>query len=213
MGQAYPELLRAEPLIIETLRLEETRFHDTLARGLSILDEASRSLKPGDALDGKIAFKLYDTYGFPLDLTQDVLRATRNTVDVMVYNEEMERQRQEARKAWAGSGELATEALWYAIKEKTGATEFLGYDMERAEGLVAAILKDGKEVPALGPGEAGSIILYQTPFYGNQAVKSVTRVSCKQAGFASASTIRRKTRQSFVHEGLSRKASCAWACP
>ncbi|HXN89745.1 MAG TPA: alanine--tRNA ligase, partial [Methylocella sp.] len=166
MGQAYPELLRAEPLIIETLRLEETRFLDTLARGLSILGDATRDLPQGGTLPGGVAFKLYDTYGFPLDLTQDALRARSLHVDVEGFEAAMERQRREARKAWAGSGELATEALWFAVKEKTGATEFLGYDMERAEGLVAAILKDGKEVAILGPGETGSVILNQTPFYG-----------------------------------------------
>ena len=146
MGQAYPELLRAEPLIIETLRLEETRFLDTLARGLSILDDATRHLPQGGTLPGGVAFKLYDTYGFPLDLTQDALRARALHLDIEGFEAAMERQRREARKAWAGSGELTTEALWFAVKEKTGATEFLGYDMERAEGLVAAILKDGKEV-------------------------------------------------------------------
>src|ERR1700730_18051828 len=155
MGLAYPELLRAEPLIIETLRLEETRFRDTLARGLSILDDATRDLPQGGTLPGGVAFKLYDTYGFPLDLTQDALRARALHVDVADFEAAMERQRRETRKAWAGSGELATEALWFAVKEKTGATEFLGYDMERVEALVAAILKDGKEVAILGPGETG----------------------------------------------------------
>ncbi|MGH6820879.1 MAG: alanine--tRNA ligase, partial [Methylocella sp.] len=110
MGQAYPELLRAEPLIIETLRLEETRFRDTLARGLSILDDATRDLPQGGTLPGGVAFKLYDTYGFPLDLTQDALRARALHVDVEGFEAAMERQRREARKAWAGSGELATEA-------------------------------------------------------------------------------------------------------
>ncbi|MGH9866075.1 MAG: alanine--tRNA ligase, partial [Candidatus Acidiferrales bacterium] len=166
MGQTYPELLRAEPLIIETLRLEETRFLDTLARGLSILDEAIRDLPQGGTLPGGVAFKLYDTYGFPLDLTQDALRARSLHVDVEGFEAAMERQRREARKAWAGSGELATEALWFAVKEKTGATEFLGYDMERGEGFVAAILKESKEVEILGAGETGSVILNQTPFYG-----------------------------------------------
>jgi alanyl-tRNA synthetase len=166
MGQFYPELLRAEALIIETLRLEETRFRSTLKKGLEILEEARETLSPGDELDGKIAFKLYDTYGFPLDLTQDALRATSNTVNVDVYGQEMERQRAEARKAWTGSGEAATEIIWFAIKEKNGATDFLGYDTMRAEGVVAAILKDGKAVEHLNAGENGSIILNQTPFYG-----------------------------------------------
>ncbi|MCI0466777.1 MAG: alanine--tRNA ligase [Beijerinckiaceae bacterium] len=166
MGQAYPELLRAEPLIVETLRLEETKFRGTLARGLSILDEETRALPQGGILAGDVAFKLYDTYGFPLDLTQDALRARGFGVDTAGFAAAMERQRAEARKAWAGSGEMATEAFWFAIKEKTGATDFLGYDMERAEGLAVALLKDGKEVSALRTGESGSVILNQTPFYG-----------------------------------------------
>src|SRR5579875_31769 len=203
MGQAYPELLRAEPLIIETLRLEETRFRMTLKHGLEILEEARASLKPGDELDGKIALKLYDTYGFPLDLTQDALKATGNTVNVAVFNQEMERQRQEARKAWAGSGEQATEALWFAIKEKTGATEFLCYDLERAEGLVTAIVKNGKEVQTLGPGEPGAVILNQTPFYGESGGQ------VGDTGYMHASGIRfrvdntqKKLGTLFVHEGL-----------
>jgi alanyl-tRNA synthetase len=203
MGQAYPELLRAEPLIIETLRLEESRFLDTLARGLSILDEATRDLPQGGTLPGSVAFKLYDTYGFPLDLTQDALRARALHVDVEGFQSAMDRQRAEARKAWAGSGELATEALWFAIKEKTGATEFLGYDMERAEGLVAAILKDGKEVQVLGPGEAGSVILNQTPFYAESGGQ------VGDTGVMHASGIRfrvdntqKKLGTLFVHEGL-----------
>ncbi len=203
MGQAYPELLRAEPLIIETLRLEETRFLDTLARGLSILDDATRDLPQGGTLPGGVAFKLYDTYGFPLDLTQDALRARSLHVDVEGFEALMERQRREARKAWAGSGELATEALWFAVKEKTGATEFLGYDMERAEGLVAAILKDGKEVAILRPGETGSVILNQTPFYGESGGQ------VGDTGVMRASGVRfrvddtqKKLGNLFVHEGL-----------
>ncbi|HYP57916.1 MAG TPA: alanine--tRNA ligase [Beijerinckia sp.] len=166
MGQAYPELLRAEALIVETLRLEETRFRVTLARGLSILDEETRALPQDGTLPGDIAFKLYDTYGFPLDLTQDALRARGLNVDTQGFQAAMQRQRAEARKAWAGSGEAATEAVWFAVKEKTGATEFFGYDTERAEGIVAAIVKDGTEVDRLPLGERGAIILNQTPFYG-----------------------------------------------
>jgi alanyl-tRNA synthetase len=203
MGQAYPELLRAEPLIIETLRLEETRFHDTLARGLSILDEATRDLPQGGTLPGSVAFKLYDTYGFPLDLTQDALRARALHVDVEGFNAAMERQRQEARKAWAGSGELATEALWFAIKEKTGATEFLGYELEHAEGLVAAIIKDGKEVPALGPGETGLVILNQTPFYGESGGQVGDTGVMRASGICfRVDNTQKKLGNLFVHEGL-----------
>ena len=156
MGTAYPELVRAEALIVETLRLEETRFRVTLKKGLEILDEARTSLKPGDELDGKIAFKLYDTYGFPLDLTQDALRSTANTVNTGVYNQEMERQRAEARSAWAGSGEAATEKIWFELREKLGATDFLGYETETAEGVVVALLQDGDEVEKLEAGSTGS---------------------------------------------------------
>jgi alanyl-tRNA synthetase len=166
MGQAYPELVRAEALIVETLRLEETRFRETLSRGLAILDEAMRDLPPEGVLPGEVAFKLYDTYGFPFDLTQDALRARHLGVDTDGFRAAMERQRAEARKAWAGSGEAATETVWFAIKEKTGATDFLGYDTEHAEGIVAALSRDGREVDRLLPGESGVVILNQTPFYG-----------------------------------------------
>jgi alanyl-tRNA synthetase len=166
MGQAYPELLRAEPLITETLKLEETRFRNTLARGLAILDDKSRALKQGDMFDGETAFTLYDTYGFPLDLTQDALRARGIGVDVASFTDAMERQRELARASWSGSGEAATEAVWFALREKLGATEFLGYETESAEGVVSALVRDGKEVSELKAGESGVVIVNQTPFYG-----------------------------------------------
>jgi alanyl-tRNA synthetase len=166
MGQAYPELIRAEALITETLKLEETRFRRTLERGLAILDEASKSLKKGDMFDGVTAFTLYDTYGFPLDLTQDALRPRGIGVDIAAFTDAMEQQRQKARASWAGSGEAADEAVWFSLREKIGPTEFLGYETERAEGVVAAIVRDGKEVAALNKGESGSVVLNQTPFYG-----------------------------------------------
>src|SRR6185437_4636468 len=122
MGQAYPELVRAEPLITETLRLEETRFRRTLERGLAILEDASKSLKTGDMFDGETAFTLYDTYGFPLDLTQDALRARGIGVDQASFSDAMERQREKARASWAGSGEAATETIWFGLREKVGAT-------------------------------------------------------------------------------------------
>ncbi|MGH6811141.1 MAG: alanine--tRNA ligase [Methylocella sp.] len=206
MGQAYPELLRAEPLIIETLRLEETRFRDTLARGLSILDDATRDLPQGGTLPGGVAFKLYDTYGFPLDLTQDALRARSLHVDAKGFEAAMERQRREARMAWAGSGELATEALWFAIKEKIGATEFLGYDMERGEGFVAAILKESKEVEILGAGETGSVILNQTPFYGESGGQVGDTGVMRASGVRfRVDNTQKKLGNLFVHEGLVEK--------
>jgi alanyl-tRNA synthetase len=165
MGQAYPELMRAENLIEETLRLEETRFRKTLERGLVILDEKSSSLKKGDMFDGDTAFTLYDTYGFPLDLTQDALRNRGIGVDIASFTDAMDRQRAKARAAWAGSGDTASENVWFPLREKLGATEFLGYETESAEGVVAALVKDGKDVESLASGESGAIVLNQTPFY------------------------------------------------
>ncbi|MGY4307510.1 alanyl-tRNA synthetase [Bradyrhizobium sp. USDA 4369] len=166
MGQAYPELIRAEALIKETLRLEETRFRKTLERGLAILDEKSATLTKGDMFDGDVAFTLYDTYGFPLDLTQDALKSRGISVDQASFTDAMERQRAKARAAWAGSGEAATETVWFPLREKLGATEFLGYETETAEGAVTALVKDGAEVDSLKAGDSGAIVLNQTPFYG-----------------------------------------------
>src|SRR6201987_1159748 len=165
MGQAYPELVRAEALIEETLRLEETRFRKTLERGLSILDEKSAGLMKGDMFDGDTAFTLYDTYGFPLDPTQDALKSRGISVDQAAFTDAMDRQREKARASWAGSGEAADEAIWFPLREKLGATEFLGYETESAEGVVSALVKGGKETDSLKAGETGSIVLNQTPFY------------------------------------------------
>jgi alanyl-tRNA synthetase len=165
MGQAYPELHRAEGLITETLKLEEIRFRKTLERGLAILDEASKSLKKGDMFDGVTAFTLYDTYGFPLDLTQDALKPRGVGVDIASFTDAMERQREKARASWAGSGEAADEAVWFKLREKHGGADFLGYETETAAGVVIALLRDGKEVSALQKGESGAVILNQTPFY------------------------------------------------
>ncbi len=165
MGQAYPDLVRAEKLIEETLRLEETRFRKTLSRGLAILDEKSAGLKKGDMFDGDTAFTLYDTYGFPLDLTQDALKSRGISVDQASFTDAMERQREKARASWAGSGDAASETIWFPLREKLGATEFLGYDTESAEGVVTALVRDGKDADSLKAGESGSIVLNQTPFY------------------------------------------------
>jgi len=165
MGQAYPELIRAEPLITETLRLEERRFRKTLERGLAILDEETKSLTRGAQLKGEVAFTLYDTYGFPLDLTQDALKSRGITVDLTAFEAAMERQRQQARASWTGSGEAATEAVWFALRERVGATDFLGYETEVAEGVVQALIRDGREVESLSKGESGILVLNQTPFY------------------------------------------------
>ncbi|TIS87643.1 alanine--tRNA ligase [Mesorhizobium sp.] len=166
MGQAYPELVRGQPLITETLKLEETRFRKTLARGLGLLADATETLGSGDRLDGETAFKLYDTYGFPLDLTQDALRQRGVSVDLDGFNAAMERQKAEARKSWAGSGDAATETVWFAVREKAGATEFLGYDTEQAEGIVQALVRDGVAVESAVAGETVAVVVNQTPFYG-----------------------------------------------
>jgi alanyl-tRNA synthetase len=165
MGAAYPELKRAEALTSETLRLEELRFRDTLARGLKLLDEATEGMSRGDRLSGDTAFRLYDTYGFPLDLTEDVLRPRGMSVDTAGFNAAMARQREDARKAWTGSGETGTDALWFALKDEIGATEFLGYETEQAEGTIVAMLKDGARVQCASTGET-RILTNQTPFYG-----------------------------------------------
>jgi alanyl-tRNA synthetase len=165
MGDAYPELVRAQPLITETLKLEETRFKRTLGTGLKLLEDETRGLKAGGTLKGDVAFKLYDTYGFPLDLTQDVLRARDIKVDTAGFEKSMDEQRAKARAAWAGSGEAASEAIWFDVRQRAGATEFLGYDTERAEGKIQAIVLDGKEVSSLKAGQTGWIVANQTPFY------------------------------------------------
>jgi alanyl-tRNA synthetase len=166
MGGAYPELVRAQPLITETLRLEETRFKHTLERGLKLLDEATAALPEGGVLDGETAFRLYDTFGFPLDLTQDALRGKGYGVDVDGFGVAMDRQRAEARKSWTGSGEAATEALWFAIRDEVGATDFFGYDTESAEGKVVAIVRDGERMEVAEAGQEVAIVANQTPFYG-----------------------------------------------
>jgi alanyl-tRNA synthetase len=202
MGQAYPELRRAEALIAETLKLEETRFRKTLERGLAILEDEARALKQGDALKGDTAFTLYDTYGFPLDLTQDALRARGIAVDVEGFNAAMEKQREKARAAWAGSGDAAAETVWFALREKAGATEFLGYETERAEGVVAALVRDGKEVAALKAGESGAVVLNQTPFYGESGgqVGDTGLMSADGVRFRVTDT-QKKVGDLFVHFG------------
>jgi alanyl-tRNA synthetase len=166
MGQAYPELVRGEQMIEETVRLEEQRFLKTLSRGLAILDDASAGLKQGDMLEGVTAFKLYDTYGFPLDLTQDALRTRGITVDLSGFEDAMARQRAEARASWSGSGEVGEDKVWFAVADKVGPTEFLGYETETAEGVVTALVRDGRMVDELKAGEEGYVVLNQTPFYG-----------------------------------------------
>ncbi|WP_455478250.1 alanine--tRNA ligase [Bartonella sp. B10] len=166
MGQAYPELVRAESLISEILKLEEIRFRKTLERGISLLNEASTNLEEGDRFDGGIAFKLYDTYGFPLDLTQDVLRHRGISVDIDAFDKAMEHQKEAARANWSGSGETITETIWFSVRDQVGSTEFLGYKTEKAEGVITAIVQDDKTVDHISSGQKAIIIVNQTPFYG-----------------------------------------------
>ena len=166
MGQAFPELGRAEALISETLKLEETRFKQTLDRGLRLLGEATAKLGDGAALPGEFAFKLYDTYGFPLDLTEDVLRGEGRAVDHAGFDAAMERQRAAARAAWSGSGDAATERVWFEIRDDVGAGEFLGYAVDTAEAKVLALVVDGARVERAETGAEVAIVVNQTPFYG-----------------------------------------------
>jgi alanyl-tRNA synthetase len=166
MAAAYPELSRAAALITETLKLEETRFRSLLDRGLHLLEAETQRLGSGQALPGDVAFRLYDTYGFPLDLTQDALRAEGRAVDVAGFEAAMAEQKKRARAAWAGSGEAATETLWFDLKERLGASEFLGYSTERAEGTIAALVADGAPINSAAQGREVAVVLNQTPFYG-----------------------------------------------
>jgi alanyl-tRNA synthetase len=208
MGQAYPELSRAEPLVTETLKLEETRFRKTLARGLVLLEEGSKQLSRGERFSGEAAFTLYDTFGFPLDLTQDALKPRGIAVDTEAFNAAMERQREKARASWAGSGEAATEALWFALKERIGATDFLGYETDTAEGVVAALVKDGKEVDVLRAGESGAVVLNQTPFYGEAGGQvGDTGVMHADGVRLSVTDTQRKAGDVFVHSGKVEKGT------
>jgi alanyl-tRNA synthetase len=208
MGQAYPELSRAEALISETLKLEETRFRKTLERGLALLEEGSKELGRGAKFSGEAAFTLYDTYGFPLDLTQDALKPRGITVDTESFDAAMERQREKARASWAGSGDAATEAVWFSLREKAGASEFLGYETETAEGVVAALVKDGKEVDALRAGESGAIVLNQTPFYAESGGQvGDTGVMRGDGVHFSVADTQKKAGDVFVHSGTVEKGT------
>jgi alanyl-tRNA synthetase len=166
MGAAYPELVRAQPLLEATLLQEETRFRQTLANGLKLLDEATGVMGEGDTLPGETAFKLYDTFGFPYDLTEDALRARGLNVDRAGFDAAMAEQKAQARAAWKGSGDKASEDLWFDLAEEHGATEFTGYSGDEGEGVVLAIVKDGAKVESAKPGEEVQLLLNQTPFYG-----------------------------------------------
>jgi alanyl-tRNA synthetase len=203
MGRAYHELERGQSLIEETLKLEETRFRETLERGLRLLDEATKNLKRGDILPGEVAFKLYDTYGFPYDLTEDALKARGLGVDAAGFATAMERQRVEARKSWAGSGEAATDALWFELKEELGATEFLGYETESASGEIVALVKNGARVKELKAGERGIVLVNQTPFYAESGGQVGDRGKLTGAGGAkfTVGDTQKKLHGLFLHDG------------
>ena len=164
MSSSYPELLRAEALISETLKMEEEKFLVLLERGMNILEEETKKVK--DVFPGDVAFKLYDTYGFPLDLTQDVLRHKSIKVDTKVFDQLMANRREDAKKNWKGSGDTAVDHIWFNIREKLGPTDFLGYETDNSQGVVLSIIHDGKEIEILNEDKEGIIITNQTPFYG-----------------------------------------------
>ncbi|ABR60364.1 alanine--tRNA ligase [Sinorhizobium medicae] len=200
MGRAYPELVRAEALISETLKLEETRFRKTLERGLNLLEEASADLSEGDQFNGETAFKLYDTYGFPLDLTQDALRAKGIGVDTDAFTAAMQRQKAEARANWTGSGDAATETIWFELRDKHGATDFLGYDTESAEGVIQAIVRDGTVVESASKGETVQLVLNQTPFYGESGGQvGDTGVVTTESGKLTVTDTQKRGEGLFVH--------------
>ena len=174
MGAAYPELPQAESLIIETLQLEETRFKAMLERGLHLLADEVTKLGDTQALPGDVAFRLYDTYGFPLDLTQDALREQGRTVDVGGFDVAMAEQRTRARAAWAGTGDAAAERVWFEQREAAGATEFQGYTTEQAEAQVTGLVIGGMAVQQAETGDKVAVVLNQTPFYAKAAARSAT---------------------------------------
>ncbi|WP_033919848.1 alanine--tRNA ligase [Sphingomonas sp. 37zxx] len=192
MGAAFPELVRAQPLIEATLLQEETRFRQTLVNGLRLLDEATADMPSGATLAGETAFKLYDTFGFPYDLTEDALRAQGFTVDRAGFDTAMAEQKRAARAAWKGSGEKASDDLWYDLAEEHGATEFIGYSAEEGEAAVVAIIRDGQKVDRAAAGDSVELIVNQTPFYGESGGQVGDAGSITGDGMAATITDTRK---------------------
>ena len=203
MGAAYPELVRTEEMITETLRLEESRFRKTLERGLRILDDESQSLNSGDTFNGNTAFKLYDTYGFPLDLTQDALRSRGIVVDTGAFTAAMNVQKNEARRAWKGTGDTKADAIWFEIREAVGATEFLGYDTEKAEGVITAMVAGGSQVKSLKAGDKGAIVTNQTTFYAESGGQTGDHGVIKSAsgGLFRVAGTEKRVGDLFIHMG------------
>ena len=211
MGHAHPELQRAEALISETLRHEEGRFKETLERGLRLLAEETARLADGGKLPGEIAFRLYDTYGFPLDLTGDVLRGQGREVDTAGFDAAMRRQREEARRAWQGSGETAEAAVWFDLRGRIGPSEFLGYTTTAADGVVRALVVDGAPVARAGQGVEVSIVLNQSPFYGEAGGQVGDRGTMSGANGAAVEIddTRRRAEDLIVHVGTVRAGGLA----
>lgn len=200
MGEAYPELRRAEAMVADTLENEETRFKRTLDRGLKLLDEETTKVKDGEKFPGDTAFKLYDTFGFPVDLTQDALRAKNIEVDMDNFDACMEKQREEARKSWSGSGDAGTDKLWFELYDELGSSEFLGYKTEKAEGEIIALVKDGKRVDTLKKGDTGQLITNQTPFYGESGGQIGDTGTIKtESGSVSVTDTQKPLGKIFVH--------------
>ncbi|MGB0411689.1 MAG: alanine--tRNA ligase, partial [Pikeienuella sp.] len=200
MGQAFPELSRAQPMIEETLELEEKRFQKTLDRGLALLDDALDGLPEGETLPGETAFKLYDTYGFPLDLTQDALREKGRAVDTDGFDAAMAEQKAKARAAWSGSGEAADAAIWFDIADQHGVTEFLGYDTEVAEGQCLALVVDGAVVSEIAQGGSGWAVFNQTPFYAESGGQVGDAGVIRVDGVVANVTDTKKLQGVFAHQ-------------
>ena len=209
MGAAYPELVQAQSMIEETLYQEEARFRITLDRGLKLLEDEVRDLSAGGALPGATAFKLYDTFGFPLDLTQDALREKGRSVDTDGFDRAMATQKAKARAAWAGSGEMADDTIWFDVLDNHSATDFLGYDTEQAEGQIVAIVTEGSQVQAAALGSSLQVVLNQTPFYaesGGQIGDSGKIIT--ETGVINV-TNTRKTADLNIHIGVLREGTIA----
>ena len=204
MGDTYPELSRGEALITETLLLEETKFRKTLENGLKLLSDASCGLKSGAVFPGDVAFKLYDTFGFPVDLTADALRARGIGVDEAGFTAAMEEQKRKARAAWKGSGDAATEAVWFEVRDRLGASEFLGYDTQAAEGVVGALISSGKETKSLKAGEEGALITNQSPFFGESGgqVGDTGLISGAKGALFRVTQTGKKLGDLIVHSGI-----------
>src|SRR4051812_13205927 len=211
MGAAYPELVRAQPLIEETLKLEETQFRQTLDNGLRLLDQATAEMAPGDTLAGDVAFKLYDTYGFPYDLTEDALRAQGFGIDRTGFDAAMDEQKKAARAAWKGSGSKASDDIWFDIAEEQGATEFTGYLGHDGEGVVVALVKDGAQVEVAGEGDTVIILTNQTPFYGESGgqIGDTGKISSDKGLEADVEDTSKPLGKLHAHQAVIRKGAVA----